>query len=57
MRIILRYSQAWGQLTTFTLDLEESISPKELLDKIAEKIYLKKLNFICRLKRDGYMVK
>ena len=56
MKLIIRYCQAWGHLTTFTLEILESITPQELFDKINEKLHFIKPSFITRFKQDGHLV-
>jgi len=56
MKVIIRFCKSWGSINTFMLDIEESLNPNELFDKIREKIKLKTNNFIARFSRDGFMV-
>lgn len=56
MKLIIRYCHSWGNINTFTIEIDESLNPNYLFEKIGEKLHLQQNHFISRYKRDGFLV-
>lgn len=56
MKVVIRLCKSWGDISTFSIELNESAGPAEFMEKIRDKLKLKTNSFILRFSRDGFMV-